>query len=479
VSLDVDETSCTLCFADAGKGINPDFLRHSIFEAFSQEDPIVEGTGLGLSIVKRTVTALGGELDVDSKETQGSTFTATFPSRRVVFDPSHITELDAPNLPVLQMSVFAPSRWAAEGEVRGGRCSEMLSASLWRSLSRWFQTTVVPWEPTGSELRLLVILEEDVADAKRAYGDAFDHTKRIILCPDLQTSSNMETAPLENIITIIGPVTLSSLQDALAWLFPDIVVPPESHDDIDQLRTLIEDSVDATSARARRREKANSITSRDGLYQATSRLAIETTHLEIDNADALSLDATSRTDFSQSLDEVMAGAAAKLPIVHMGSDQTKELATPAPPPALKPNTKQPKLLLVDDNPVNLKVLSMYARKCSTAAAKSVDGGQKAIDVFKAAFFDDDGKDSQCFDLIFLDLSMPEVSGFDVARQIREMEAKSECRSRVYICALTGLSSDKDRNAAYASGVDQYLVKPARLDDLQWVIERWRDSLSRE
>lgn len=55
MSLDVDGTSCTLCFTDAGKGINPDFLRHSIFDAFSQEDPLVEGTGLGLSIVKRTV----------------------------------------------------------------------------------------------------------------------------------------------------------------------------------------------------------------------------------------------------------------------------------------------------------------------------------------------------------------------------------------------------------------------------------------
>ena len=36
VTLDVDEHFCTLRFIDAGKGINPDFLRHSIFEAFIQ-----------------------------------------------------------------------------------------------------------------------------------------------------------------------------------------------------------------------------------------------------------------------------------------------------------------------------------------------------------------------------------------------------------------------------------------------------------
>ncbi|KAJ5056739.1 hypothetical protein J3E72DRAFT_221417 [Bipolaris maydis] len=468
VSLDVDETSCTLCFTDAGKGINPDFLRHSIFDAFSQEDPLVEGTGLGLSIVKRTVTALGGQLDVDSKETRGSTFTVKFPSQRVVFDPSHVLGLGGSSLPELQMSVFVPSRWTSEGEMRSSRCTEMLLASLTRSLSRWFQVTVSPWESSSTDLRLLIVLEEDLADAKRTYGDEFHDARCIVLCPDLQASPTLGISPLEGITTLIGPVTLSNLQDALARLFPDLITVSDPHDDVEPLRGSMGDSIETTLVRGRQREEENNITPGDGAPQGMYTIR-EAPYQGNDTIDEVSLEAASKTGSAGQLDRLTADGAAKLPINHVdGNARTKELVVPTAPLPPKSNLREPKLLLVDDNPVNLKVLGMYARKCSKTAAKSVDGGQKAIDAFKAAFFDED-KTAQRFDLIFLDLSMPEVSGFDVARQIREIEAKWESQSRVYICALTGLSSDKDRNAAYASGVDQYLVKPARLDDLQWVL----------
>ncbi|ENH99784.1 hypothetical protein COCC4DRAFT_152225 [Bipolaris maydis ATCC 48331] len=476
VSLDVDETSCTLCFTDAGKGINPDFLRHSIFDAFSQEDPLVEGTGLGLSIVKRTVTALGGQLDVDSKETRGSTFTVKFPSQRVVFDPSHVLGLGGSSLPELQMSVFVPSRWTSEGEMRSSRCTEMLLASLTRSLSRWFQVTVSPWESSSTDLRLLIVLEEDLADAKRTYGDEFHDARCIVLCPDLQASPTLGISPLEGITTLIGPVTLSNLQDALARLFPDLITVSDPHDDVEPLRGSMGDSIETTLVRGRQREEENNITPGDGAPQGMYTIR-EAPYQGNDTIDEVSLEAASKTGSAGQLDRLTADGAAKLPINHVdGNARTKELVVPTAPLPPKSNLREPKLLLVDDNPVNLKVLGMYARKCSKTAAKSVDGGQKAIDAFKAAFFDED-KTAQRFDLIFLDLSMPEVSGFDVARQIREIEAKWESQSRVYICALTGLSSDKDRNAAYASGVDQYLVKPARLDDLQWVVGRWQDSLT--
>ncbi|USP77573.1 hypothetical protein yc1106_04847 [Curvularia clavata] len=473
-TLDIDENLCTLRFIDAGKGINPDFLRHSIFEAFSQEDPLAEGTGLGLSIVKRTITALGGRLDVESKESRGSTFTATFPSKRVVFDPSHIVELGVTGQPELQVSVFTPSRWVIEGEVRGDRCNEMLLASLTRSLGRWFQVAVTPWESCSTGLRLLVLLEEDLADAKQTHGGSFGHDKCLVLCPDLQTTLNSDTTPLENIATIIGPVTLTSLQEALRRLFPDFVVPLYPYDDHEQLQTLMEDS---TETMGNDGERTDGIPSRDVLSQLASQLTVETNPEGNDIVGTISVEATSKAESKRLPDGVMADTAAKPPTNNVHSD-----AQPEDPAACvlpqKHNTREPKLLLVDDNPVNLKVLGMYAQKCSKIKAKSVNGGQKAIDAFKRAFFEED-KASQRFDLIFLDLSMPEVSGFDVARQIREIETQQECQSRVYICALTGLSSDKDRNAAYASGVDQYLVKPARLGDLQWVVERWRDSLMRE
>jgi CheY-like chemotaxis protein len=155
------------------------------------------------------------------------------------------------------------------------------------------------------------------------------------------------------------------------------------------------------------------------------------------------------------------------------TEQAKEPTISTPPKAL---AVEPKLLLVDDNVINLIVLTKYALKLSKMPATSVSGGQEAIDAFRNAIKPDDGTAAQPFDVIFLDLSMPEVSGFDVARQIREMEAQLQC-NRTYICALTGLVSGKDRNAAYASGVDNYLVRPTRLRDLQGVVEIWRSNLA--
>lgn len=68
--------------------------------------------------------------------------------------------------------------------------------------------------------------------------------------------------------------------------------------------------------------------------------------------------------------------------------------------------------------------------------------------------------------------MPEVSGFAVTAAIRRLEDESGGK-RAYIAALTGLVSDKDRQAAYAAGTDEYITKPAGLENVKAAIGRWR------
>ena len=133
----------------------------------------------------------------------------------------------------------------------------------------------------------------------------------------------------------------------------------------------------------------------------------------------------------------------------------------------------PRLLLVDDNAINLKVISMYAKKCSKVPFVLAGGGQQAIDLFNDASVISGNQRSSGFEIVVLDLSMPEVSGFDVASAIRSMERSAPCRPRAYIAALTGLVSDKDRRAAFEAGVDEYVTKPATVRDLQSVIANWR------
>lgn len=97
---------------------------------------------------------------------------------------------------------------------------------------------------------------------------------------------------------------------------------------------------------------------------------------------------------------------------------------------------------------------------------SASGGQEAIDAFEETLENNDS-----FDMVFVDLSMPVVSGFDATAAIRHMEdamTGMEC----YIVALTGLVSDRDRATAATAGVDDYVTKPAGLKNVQDVIKTW-------
>jgi CheY-like chemotaxis protein len=134
---------------------------------------------------------------------------------------------------------------------------------------------------------------------------------------------------------------------------------------------------------------------------------------------------------------------------------------------------QPHLLLVDDNNIYLKMLGMFVDKCGIPLAQSTSvlGGQEAIEAFKA--FEGRNNTARGFDIILMDLSMPEVSGFNATSAIRQIEKASDQGHRAYIVALTGLVSDKDRSAAYEAGVDDYVTKPAGLQKVRKIIETWQ------
>jgi CheY-like chemotaxis protein len=137
------------------------------------------------------------------------------------------------------------------------------------------------------------------------------------------------------------------------------------------------------------------------------------------------------------------------------------------------SVNHPKMLLVDGNAINLEVMSMYAGKCSKGPSVLAGGGQQAIDLFKDASASSSKRGSPGPDIVVLDLLMLEVSGFDVASAIRNMEGSMTCGPRAYAAALTGVVSDKNRRAAFEAGVDEYITKPATVKDLQSVIANWR------
>lgn len=56
---------------DCGRGFTHDFIQHSLYILFSQQDPVDDGVGLGMSLIKRNVEELQDTIDIDTEETLG------------------------------------------------------------------------------------------------------------------------------------------------------------------------------------------------------------------------------------------------------------------------------------------------------------------------------------------------------------------------------------------------------------------------
>lgn len=119
-----------------------------------------------------------------------------------------------------------------------------------------------------------------------------------------------------------------------------------------------------------------------------------------------------------------------------------------------------RLLLADDNAVNQKVGSALLRKLGYEA-DIVDDGRQVLTALDAADYD----------LIFLDVQMPEMDGYEAARAIRERWF-GPGKTRPRIVAMTGNAMQGDREKCLEAGMDDYIAKPVRIEDLVTAIEKW-------
>ncbi|NVB84807.1 MAG: response regulator [Kofleriaceae bacterium] len=69
------------------------------------------------------------------------------------------------------------------------------------------------------------------------------------------------------------------------------------------------------------------------------------------------------------------------------------------------------------------------------------------------------------DVVILDLSLPDINGYDVARQLRARAGR-----RIFIAAMTGWNTTEDRARSRAAGIDMHVAKPTSADKLSQVIQ---------
>jgi CheY-like chemotaxis protein len=118
-----------------------------------------------------------------------------------------------------------------------------------------------------------------------------------------------------------------------------------------------------------------------------------------------------------------------------------------------------KVLLVEDNPLNQKIVSFYLQK-EKHEVKIVSSGEKAIEVFL--------KDE--FDLVLMDIMLPGIDGFETTLRFRDIEAKNKERKNSIIIALTANTLDNDRERCRQNGMDDYMSKPFDLQKLYYILK---------
>jgi CheY-like chemotaxis protein len=111
-----------------------------------------------------------------------------------------------------------------------------------------------------------------------------------------------------------------------------------------------------------------------------------------------------------------------------------------------------RILLAEDNVINQKV----ATRILSQMGYRPDVVQNGIEVLQAL-------DRQKYDVILMDVQMPEMDGLEATRQIRRQWTGSR---RPWIIAMTANAMDSDRKACFDSGMDGYISKPVRIEALE-------------
>jgi DNA-binding response OmpR family regulator len=132
-------------------------------------------------------------------------------------------------------------------------------------------------------------------------------------------------------------------------------------------------------------------------------------------------------------------------------------------PAPEPAKYRHRVLIVDDYPDAAEATCMLFTRLGHLCRCAISG-EHALDEAKVFLPD----------IVILDIGLPDLSGYEVARALRQRHGPA-----VYLAALTGWGQPEDRRRAIDAGFDQHIVKPATaqvLCELIAAAERRRDQL---
>jgi signal transduction histidine kinase/CheY-like chemotaxis protein len=388
ITFDESRSQIVFKVADTGIGISEE-LQARLFRPFTQADASVtrhyEGTGLGLAITRRLAEMLGGQVSVESRLQEGSTFHVTLSTGSLE------------GVRLVEARLVEEASTVAAGVPKLTECSVLVVDD--RSEIRFLAKQFI--EKSGATVEVAV----DGDDALRAIersegrGEPFD-----VVLLDMQM-------PVKD-----GYTTARELR---ARGFKQPIIAVTAHAMQGDRQRCLEVGCDDYTPKPLEPRRLLELISLYGRKPAKRGPASPTEHF------------MSQTTFDLR------------PKDGAGS-QTNDKS-----PGAKATARR--VLLVDDSTDACLAQSMLL-KMRGYEVQTATSGRDALAVY------------DCFkpDIVLLDLGMPEMSGFDVVRQLR---GKPGGDHSLFI-ALSGRGEEEDRKKAREAGFHRYAIKPVELADLE-------------
>lgn len=407
-----NEDQLLFTVSDTGKGMSQEFIKHQLFRPFTKGSSFTPGAGLGMTLVALLAQEMDAQLHVASECGKGTQITIRVPAERVRRAPLDVDldgvgdELSVPDTSVRTYFIQPSPKNALISFVLNGL--------------QKLNLTPVP----------------AMADADVVVMDTVDTSAFSLASVDLHPNAK---------VVLLGSSGMSLPSTARFIGHPMYVMrPPHGPRELQRMTNFI--------------------------LEANARLVHDPVLLSRDS-DAVSVASSTATSISpwsvrKRVDTPLSPPTpAGMLVPGVGPGVGAVGNTGLPPPAMHvPESKLGKddfkVLVVEDNPINMRLLTTIIKRLGFQCAEAVDGADA---VSKYISFQPV--------VVLLDISLPVQDGFEACKQIRESAAQLSLAPMVV--AITALSSEQDQQRGlHECGMDVWKTKPVSPRSLSAELQEW-------
>ena len=421
----LQQTIIRFAIRDTGIGLS-EVDQKKLFQPFSQIDTSTTrkygGTGLGLAICKQLVELMGGQIGVESQINRGSTFWFSIP-----FDVAESAATRSSLLTQFHRTLHGKKLLVADTNQTNRQVVRLL-ATLWGMQVEEADNGI------NSLTRICAAL---------AQGNPYDLVLLDWQLPRMESDILGQLVRLQpalgktKLILMISVNQTEKAKNLLDFGFTDYLVKPIRESKL--LEIFLQ--VMGEKSPAGFASVEGSLVSRDILE-----LSLEMPEIERMIGDL----------GRETLDQMPTNSPINVP------ETLQNLRCVSQQNQLS----QGKILLVEDTPINQKVV-LNQLEMLNYQAYCVNNGQEAVDQLM----------KEHYDMVLMDCQMPVLDGYQATHKIRERE-KNLAQPPVIIIGLTANALKGDREKCLEAGMDDYLSKPVVLRQLEEMLTQWRSTIQR-